>query len=587
MPEPTNLLYYGDNLDVLRRHVGDDSVDLVYLDPPFKSDQTYNLLFREHDETKSQAQIKVFEDTWEWDEGAALAFEETVEHGGRVADALVAFRAFLGETDMLAYLCMMAPRLVELRRVMKATASIYLHCDPTASHYLKMLMDAVFGPERFLNEITWKRSSAHSDTKQGMRRCGRIHDILLLYTKTTEYIWNPLYTPYTEAYLASEYRHVGPDKRRYKETDVTAAKPGGDTEYEWHVKRTDGSRWEADLSNEYKDPKAGWEYKAVLPYEGRFWAYSKTNMADFARAGQLIHRRTGMPRLVQFADEMPGIPLQDFWDDISPESGSLDLGYPTQKPETLLDRILQSSSNEGATVLDPFCGCGTAIASAQKLKRRWIGIDITHLAIALIRHRLTGHEDAYGTVAYEVIGEPVDLSGAETLAAEDPHQFQWWAIGKLGARPAEPKKGADRGIDGRLYFHDEEHGPTKQIIFSVKAGHTGPTHLRDLRGVIEREHAQIGVFITMQDPTREMRREAASAGFYDSPVGKHQRLQILTVSELLSSKGIDYPSRLQRLNVTFKQAPRAAWDAAHKQGALPLAVGPASAPRMRKRRPRR
>jgi len=552
-----NYLYYGDNLDVLRRYVRDDSVDLVYLDPPFKSNQDYDILFSEKDGTAAAAQFKAFEDTWEWNQASAAAYEQVVEAGGRVSDVMQAFRRFLGTNDMLAYLTMMAPRLVELRRALRPTGSLYLHCDPTASHYLKMLLDAVFGPQRILNEITWKRSSAHSDTKQGMKRCGRIRDILLLYSKSDHYTWNAQYTPYTAEYLESEYRHVALNGRRYKETDLTAARPGGDTEYVWRVKRLRGAeqRWQPDLEEEYKNPKDEYEYMGVRPYRGRYWAYSWNNMAEFARAGKLIHRQTGMPRLMQFADEMPGIPLQDLWDDISPETGSLDLGYPTQKPEALLERVIRSSSNEGDMMLDPFCGCGTAIAVAQRLKRQWVGVDITHLAIGLIKSRL---RDAFGegvASTYEVIGEPVSLPDAQELAKEDPFQFQWWALGLVGARRTDQTRGADQGIDGRLYFHDEgETGRTKQIILSVKSGHVTVKDVRDLRGVIEREKAEVGVLITLEDATKPMKTEAAAAGFYKSPWGSHPRLQILTIAELLEGKGIDYP---HPSNVTFKKAPRA------------------------------
>ena len=554
-----NVLFYGDNLDILKRYGKDESIDLIYLDPPFKSNQDYNILFAERDGTRAAAQIKAFEDTWRWDQVAAEAYQKTVEGGGRVAQALLAFRQFLGTNDMMAYLAMMAPRLVELHRVLSPSGSIYLHCDPTASHYLKVLMDAVFGPARFLNEIIWQRSSAHSDTKQGMRRCGKVHDVLLVYTKTDRWTWNPLFIPYTEEYLKSEYRHVSSRGRRYKETDVTAARPGGDTEYEWRVRRPrdHSARWEADLDDEYTKPRPDWEYAGVKPYVGRYWAYSKDNLIGFARDGHLIHRSTGMPRLVQFTDEMPGVSLQDLWDDIAPESGNRDLGYPTQKPEMLLERIILSSSNPGDTVLDPFCGCGTAVAVAERLNRRWIGIDITHLAITLIRHRL---RDAYGdSVSYKVIGEPVSLPDAEALAAQDKYQFQWWALGLVGARPIEQKKGADRGIDGRLYFHDEAKGAkTKQIILSVKAGNVTVAHVRDLRGVVGREKAEIGVLICMEEPTKQMRAEVASGGFYGSPGWgkKYPRLQILTIADLLNGKHIDYPPPTQ-VNVTFKKAPRA------------------------------
>jgi hypothetical protein len=421
-----------------------------------------------------------------------------------------------------------------------------------------MLMDAVFGPKRLLNEVVWVRSSAHSDSKQGMMRCGRIHDILLVYANGDDHTWNTVYTPYDEAYLESEYRHKTSGGRYYKETDLTAAKPGGDVEYEWRVKRraVEDARWEADLESEHKTPKAGWDYKGVFPYEGRFWAYSRANLAEFARKGDLIHRKTGMPRLMQFADTMPGVPLQDVWTDISPASGDEDLGYPTQKPRELLKRIVTVSSNAGATVLDPFCGCGTAVEAAQELHRPWIGIDITHLAINLIKKRLS---DAFGEAikdTYETIGEPTSVDDAAALAASDPYQFQWWALSLVGARPAEQKKGKDRGIDGRIYFHDDTSGDTKSVILSVKAGHTGPDHVRDLRGTVEREKAAIGVLITMDKPTAEMRKEAATGEFYLSQWGQHAKIQLLTVADLLAGKQINRPPDRQT-GATFKKAPKA------------------------------
>jgi hypothetical protein len=263
-----------------------------------------------------------------------------------------------------------------------------------------------------------------------------------------------------------------------------------------------------------------------------------------------------MPRLVQFADEMPGVALQDDWGDINRAGGEEDLGYPTQKPEALLERIIGSSSSEGDLVLDPFCGCGTTVQVAQRLNRRWIGIDITHLAIGLIKKRLS---DAFGPEiksTYDVIGEPTDYNGAAALAAEDKYQFQWWALGQVGARPADQKKGADRGIDGRLYFHDDDSGKSKQIVFSVKAGHVTVPQVRDLRGVLEREKAEIGIFISFEEPTRPMLKEAAEAGFYKSgPLDElvYPRIQILTIQQILDGKQPEYPARR---DATFKKAPR-------------------------------
>jgi SAM-dependent methyltransferase len=453
---------------------------------------------------------------------------------------------------------MMAPRLSELHRVLKPTGSLYLHCDPTASHYLKLLLDAVFGPDHFRTEIVWKRSSAHSDTKQGRKQHGRIHDLIFFYTKSDDWVWNPVYTPYGEPYVGRDYGLVEEGTgRRFRRGDLTAARPGGDTEYEWRVKKQAEvrERWIADLDDEYLHPKPGWEYKGVPPYQGRYWAYSMANMRQFAREGRLRHTFDGTPEYKRYLDEMPGVPLQDLWTDITPIiAGTAErLGYPTQKPVALLERILEASTGPGDLVLDPFCGCGTTIEAAQKLGRQWIGIDVTHLAITLIKSRL---RDAFGdTALYQIIGEPTTAEDAAALAESDQYKFQWWALGLVGARPVEQKKGADKGIDGRLYFHDGSQ-QTRQIILSVKAGRLHANYVRDLRGVLEREKADIAVLLSFDKPTKPMRAEAASAGFYESPWGNHPRLQLLTVRELLEGKRIDYP-QTAGINRTYKQAPKA------------------------------
>ncbi|MFN2384659.1 MAG: DNA methyltransferase [Gemmatimonadota bacterium] len=542
-----NRLYYGDNLDVLRRHVPDESVDLVYLDPPFKSNQSYNVLFREHSGSRSAAQIKAFEDTWRWDQEAARSLEDVIEAGGQVAQAMRAFRTLLGDSDMMAYLAMMAPRLVELRRVLKTTGSIYLHCDPTASHYLKLLMDAIFGPQYFLSEIIWKRTHAHGSAQ----RFAPIHDTLLLYSRSDNYVWrNPRSKPDPD-YIAEKFKKIDESSgRRFQDISLTGA----------------GVR-----AGESGTPWRGYNPTSL----GRHWALPASATEELSTPGASVQERLdfldetgriywprgrkGFPRLKHFADQVQGASLPDVWADIAPINAKAAerLGYPTQKPESLLERVIKASSHEGDLVLDPFCGCGTAVSVAHRLNRRWIGIDITHLAIGLIRHRL---RDAFGdgiAATYEVVGEPTSLPDAEKLAGEDPYQFQWWALGLVGARPVEQKKGADKGIDGRLYFHDEpEGGKTKQIILSVKAGGTSVAHVRDLRGVIERESAQIGVLLSMQEPTAPMRGEAASAGFYDSSWGtKYPRLQVLTIQDLLDDRKIDYPPSRQ-VDRTFRKAPR-------------------------------
>jgi adenine specific DNA methylase Mod len=524
-----NTLYYGDNLEILRQYIKDETVDLIYLDPPFNSNANYNVLFAEHSGDKSSAQIQAFEDTWTWGEDSDQAYREMVERGGRVSEALQAFRHLLGQSNMMAYLAMMTPRLVELHRVLKTTGSLYLHCDPTASHYLKLLMDAIFGPEAFKTEIIWKRSSAHSDAKQGRVQHGRIHDVILFYTKNNDWIWNPVYTPYDPEYIEQFYRFIEPETgRRYRLGDLTG--PGG----------------AAKGNPQY-------EVMGVI----RYWRFSKEKMEELIRQGRIIQTNPGtVPAYKRYLDEMPGIPLQDLWADIPPigAQAAERLGYPTQKPQALLERIIQTSSNSGDVVLDPFCGCGTAIAAAEALGRQWIGIDITHLAIALIKNRL--ETSSGGTTKYKVIGEPTTEEEARILAGENPYQFQWWALSLVGARPVEQKKGADQGVDGRLFFHFDDSSETHQIIFSVKAGNLNPGYVRDLHGVIDREKAEIGVLITFNEPTKPMKVEALNAGVYRSAWGDHPKVQIFTVGELLAGKKIDMPPIHHEGNVTFKKAPK-------------------------------
>jgi DNA modification methylase len=525
----TNLLYYGDNLDVLRRHVKDESVDLVYLDPPFNSQATYNVLFAAKDGRQAAAQIRAFGDTWHWDQAAAASYETAVESGGPVADVLRAFRTFLGTNDLLAYLSMMAPRLVELYRVLKPTGSLYLHCDPTAGHYLKLLLDAVFGNRNFKNDITWKRTTTKGDYLQGATNWPRVHDMLLYYVKDddADTTFNQQFASYSDEYVATKYRYTDATGRKYRLDNLTA--PGA------------GSRGH---------PR--YEFLGVT----RYWRYNKEKMQALYAEGRVIQTKPGtVPQYKRYLDEVPGIAVGDVWDDIDPINSQAQerLGYPTQKPEALLERIIAASSKPGDVVLDPFCGCGTTIAAAQRLGRNWIGIDITHLAIGLIKTRL---RDAFGeSVKYTVVGEPTTVEDAARLAQEEPYQFQAWALGLVGARQSGTlKKGADKGIDGRLYFHDGS-GDTRSIVLSVKAGKLHANYVRDLAGVRTAEKAEIGVLISFEKPTQQMRSWAAGQGFYESPWGKHPRLQLLTVGELLAGKKIDAP-RTAGTNITFRAAPK-------------------------------
>ena len=539
-----NTLYFGDNLQVLRDNVPGESVDLIYLDPPFNSNANYNVLFAEKSGEKSAAQIHAFEDTWGWGLESEAAYNELVTQGPKkLADLMQALLSFLGRNDMMAYLVMMAIRLVELHRVLKPTGSIYLHCDPTASHYLKLLMDAAFGPMRFLNEITWKRTHSHGNVG---RNYGSICDLLLIYTRGERYVWNQQYTSFPSDYVESTFKYKDPDGRRWQ--SVTLRNPGPRPNL--HFPYTASNRVT------YKPHPNGWACEVE-----RLQKYDRENRLHFPS------RPEGALRLKMYLDESPGIKLQNLWDDI-PAIGSQAaerLGYPTQKPEPLLERIIKASSNEGNIVLDPFCGCGTAIAVAERLKRRWIGIDVTYLAINLVQRRL---RDAFPSELspYQIIGAPKDLAGAEELKRIDPYQFEWWAVDLVDARPAhDRKKGADSGVDGYINFLDDKSGVAKKVVVQVKSGYVGVNHVRDLKGVLEREKAAIGALITLREPTRPMLREAASAGFYKSENFPEQypRLQILTIAELLDGKQLLFPRHRVE---TFKKAERKSKNAASQSG---------------------
>lgn len=456
----SNHLFFGDNLDVLRRHVDDESVDLIYLDPPFKSNRDYNAIFKQKSGRAPASQIKAFKDTWQWDEGSALVYRQVVEQGGPLGRQLEAFHRFLGPSDarggndMLAYLTMMAPRLAELHRVLKSTGSVYLHCDPTASHYLKMMMDAIFGVKNFQNEIIWYYKGAGVSP----RRWGRRHDTLLWYSKSSEWYFDP--DPVRDEYAATtkeRFSHYIGNKREGADYGVQELNPGG------------------------KHPDDVWPIPILGPSARK--------------------RR----------------------------------GYPTQKPDPLIERIVLSSSREGQVVLDPFCGCGTTIEAAQRYGRRWIGIDITYIAIKEIKDRL---DEEFGKVDYDVVGEPTTVEEARELALYDRFQFQLWACGLVGARGVRertPKRGPDRGIDGELVIVDPETSETQRAIISVKSGKKELKHVTELRGTVERVGATFGLLLSLEPPNDNMRREAADAEFFEDDDGDaYPRLQIVTIEELLA-----------------------------------------------------
>jgi adenine specific DNA methylase Mod len=533
MPKPitTNTLYFGDNLDILRQHIADESIDLIYLDPPFNSKRDYNLLFKTPKGQSSEAQITAFEDSWHWGEQAEHEFKEILDQSNTdAAEMIQSLRRFLHENDMMAYLVMMCNRLLELHRVLKPTGSLYLHCDPTASHYIKMILDAVFDPSNFRNEIIWQRTLAKALSS---RQLPNNHDVIFCYQKSDDATWNAdtMFQPYDISNLdektSSKYTHHDPDGRLYRLDNLINPNPDR--------------------------PNLTYEFLGVK----KVWRWTKDRMQEAYNAGLVIQTKPGtVPQLKRYLDEQRGRPLGDVWIDIPPinSQAAERLGYPTQKPLALLERIINASSNPNDLVLDPFGGCGTTIHAAQKLGRRWIGIDITPLAITLVEKRM---KQAFPDLKFEVEGIPKDLDGAQNLALRDKYHFQWWACALVGAQPYQgKKKGADSGIDGVIYFQDDKKGSAKKIIVSVKGGESVTrTMIADLKNTVEREEAQIGLFVTLKSATKPMKVEAVSAGYYESPhSGAFEKIQILTIDGLLNgTESPRYPD-LSRGSTSFKPA---------------------------------
>ncbi|MGE0086009.1 MAG: DNA methyltransferase [Desulfococcaceae bacterium] len=507
-PITKNTLFYGDNLKILREHFPAESADLIYLDPPFNSNRNYNVLFKDESGQDSEAQITAFEDTWHWDRKAQETYHELIadapEHVGKMISAL---RDFIGANQVTAYLVMMTVRLIELHRVLKSAGTLYLHCDPTMSHYLKIILDSIFGKENFRNEIIWQRMTASGF--KGKKDFGTSHDIILRFSKTEKFIYNPITVPYTQEYL----------NRYFSKTDSSGRR--------------------------FKDEKIG-------------TATSEETVERLRKEGRIYVTKTGKLRIKHYLEEAEGFPLDDVWTDIPPINSQAQerLGYPTQKPLSLLERIINASSNERDIVLDPFCGCGTAIHAAEKLNRKWTGIDITHLSTSLLKYRLKDAFDLTERKDYDVIGEPEDLAGAQRLAQENRYQFQWWALSLVQAKPVGgvQKKGKDRGIDGVINFIDDSSEKAKRIIVQVKSGKTGAKDIRDLTGTVNNENAQMGIFITLKEPTKDMKTAAAEADFYHSSGWNKDfaRIQIMTIEELMNGKTPDLPP----VKRTFKQAKR-------------------------------
>lgn len=506
-------LFCGDNLEVLRRDIPDQSVDLVYLDPPFNSEKNYNLLFKKRDGALAVA----FKDTWQWGLEAQRDYDEVVATGGKLGQLMTLFHELLDQSDMLAYLAMMAPRLVELRRVLRPTGSLYLHCDPTASHYLKALLDAIFGPTAFKNEIIWKRTSAHSSAN----RYGAVHDVLLFYAKSEKHTWNQQFSTFGDRYLKEFYTHVDADGRRWRRSDLTGA----------------------GVSNGI----TGKPWRGIdVTAKGRHWAMIPKELDRLDSIGK-IHwpkKKNGIPMLKRYLEDQQGIPLQDVWTDIKPlhNLAAERLHYPTQKPESLLKRLILASSNPGDVVLDAFCGCGTTIQASQDNGRRWIGIDISNDAIRVIR---TERISTFGNdFKYEMIWRPRDMEAAKAFAAEQPFQFQDWAVEKLGGVPTKRRAG-DRGVDGKCYFKDDLAGPanqsTRQIVISVKGGKLTPAFVRELQGAVDGQRAAMGVLLTLNEPSKQMVSDAARYSFYHCTQGTFPCIQIITIKNILDGERLKLP----------------------------------------------
>lgn len=514
-----NHLYYGDNLDILREHVKEDSIDLVYLDPPFNSNRNYNVLFKSHSGDEAPAQIQAFDDTWTWDQDDEILYDELLGGGApkKVADALSAMRKLLGTNDLLSYIVMMTGRLIELHRVLTPTGSLYLHCDPVASHYLKVMLDTAFGPANFRGEITWLRTTTHNDAKRWSPNA----DVILYYGKGAVVTWNPVYAPHTDEYLTSKYRYVDESGRRFRLDNMTSPNPRPNLTYEWQG---------------HSPPANGWRYSREtmqrLDSEGRIW---------------YPDAKAKRPQLKRYLDEQAGSVIGNVWTDISPinSRAAERLGYPTQKPVALLERILAASSNPGDLVLDPFCGCGTTIDAAQKLGRRWVGIDITYLAIDLIEKRL---EATYGediTSTYTVHGVPTEPSSAQALFDKNPFDFERWAVSLVDGTPNERQVG-DRGKDGiiRFWKADKETG---EVIVSVKGGRQlNPAMVRDLAGTVAHDDAELGVLILLHEPTKGMRDAANQTGswLHELTGQTYPLVQVVTVAELLAGRGPKMPQAI-------------------------------------------
>lgn len=545
-----NKLWYGDNLTIMQA-MGKHSVDLVYLDPPFNSKQNYNLLYKTMTGKPVPEQVEAFCDTWEMDaQKEAIARSMPVlmrEHG--VDDYYVDFwRLWMqalrhSQPHLLAYLIFMVQRMLHMKSILRPTGSIYLHCDSAASHYIKVMMDGIFGHDNFRNEIVWKRQSAHSDARS---KFSSVTDVILFYAASRNTKFNAQYTLHDPEYLDKFYKHDDGDGRgRYRLGDMSAPKGGGMSAINKRTGLPNG--WYR--YNGYEPPATGWRFSpetmARLDSEGRLYL-------PVHKDGTPDHKRR--MALKRYHEEQKGSIVTNIWTDIPPVQSGDSLGYPTQKPLLLLKRIIEASSNKGDVVFDPFCGCGTTIYAAQETERQWIGCDIAILSIKLVREVLKERYRLSEGHNYSVDGIPTSVDGAQELFNKDPSTFQNWFVERVGGFPMQ-RKSADRGIDGRIYF--ETRAGLREMMLQVKGGkHVRPTDVRDLRGVLEREPtAELAGFLSITPPTKAMMSEAAEAGTYEYGGVQYPRIQFLTTADVLVEKReFHMPTRINTKLTTGQQS---------------------------------
>ncbi len=542
-----NKLWYGDCLTVMRDHMAAQSVDLIYLDPPFNSNREYNAIYKTETGLPLPDQIEAFCDLWTLDEERERALRTMpvlMREAGIDDDVAEFWKLWMNalrntQPRLLAYLSYMVERLLQMKVILKPTGSIYLHCDPTASHYIKAMMDAVFGHQNFRNEIIWKRTFAHG----GSQRWGDVHDTILFYGKSEKYHWNRVLQEHSEKYLTDKYRYSD-SRGRYRLVVLTG--PGA----------THGD--------------SGRPWRGYNPTtSGRHWAVPGRAIKELSDAGEDVPNRLhdqldllhdhGYIRFPEKSDGTKGVPefklhlsdgqpVQDVINDIPPINSQAKerMGYATQKPLALLDRIIKASSDEGDVVFDPFCGCATTLEAAHNLNRHWIGIDIAIHAIKRVaKIRL---QDRLGLVEgkdFTVDGVPQNLEGARDLWTKDKYHFQKWAVEQVNGF-VTTRRTSDGGIDGRLYFEIPRRRQLESMAIEVKGGkNVGINVVRELRGVLEREEASMAGLIIM-DPLnvtkmRNFKREMATAGDVTISGVYYPRMQLLTVPEILEGRRFDTP----------------------------------------------